>query len=519
MIFNRTKNAKRNIFFGLVNKIVTIVLPFIVRTAMIQILGAEYLGLNSLFSSILQVLNLAELGFSEAIVYSMYKPIANNDVEKVCALLKYFKKIYSAIGFIVLAVGILLLPFLPHLINGSYPSNANLYILFSVYLINTVLTYWLFAYKTSLLQAFQRNDVVSKIDTLIKIIMNVIQLFVLFMFRNYYIYLIVMPLCTVGNNLITSYYVDKHFRQYTCRGNVDHDTKKTIKFNVVGLSISKVCATTRNSLDSIFVSAFLGLTITAIYNNYYYIMNAVTLLLSIVIQSLSSVVGNAIATETPEKNYDDMNKLNFIYMWISGWATTCLFCLYQPFMVAWVGKDYLFDMATVSMFCAYFYALKMGDVRTIYVQGAGLYWQQRYRALGESLANIVLNWVLGKLFGATGIVAATLISLFIFNFILSTQIIFKYYFKDISAREYYFNNIKFAVVTMIGLIAAYMVCEKLPVGNIYLNLLMRFVISMIIPNVVWILLFHRTKYYQNSVKWILNKFNKSKHRKLFLIRA
>jgi O-antigen/teichoic acid export membrane protein len=518
MNFNRTKNAKRNILFGLINKVVSIALPFILRTAMIQILGAEYLGLNSLFSSVLQVLNLAELGFSEAIVYSVYKPIANNDIEKVCALLKYFKKIYTTIGFIVLGVGIILLPFLPHLINGSYPANANLYILFLIYLLNTVLTYWLFAYKTSLLQAFQRNDVVSKIDTLIKIILNAAQLVVLLLFQNYYIYLIVMPICTIANNLLTSYYVDKHFPEYRCSGVVDDDTKKTIKFNVVGLSISKMCATTRNSLDSIFVSAFLGLTVTAIYNNYYYIMNAVTLILSIVIQSLSSVVGNTIATESPHKNYDDMNKLNFIYMWISGWATCCLFCLYQPFMLAWVGKKYLFDMFTVSMFCAYFYALKMGDIRTIYVQGAGLYWQQRYRALGESLANIALNWILGKFFGATGIVAATLISLFVFNFILSTQIIFKYYFKDISVREYYLNNIKFAFATIAGLIVTCFFCSSLHVSNIYIELIVRLLLCIVIPNLIWIAIFNRTKYYQNSVKWILDKLNKKSLAKLLLVK-
>ena len=518
MNFNRTKNAKRNILFGIINKVVSIALPFILRTAMIQILGAEYLGLNSLFSSVLQVLNLAELGFSEAIVYSMYKPIANNDIEKVCALLRYFRKIYYVIGLTVLIVGLVLLPFLPHLINGSYPANANLYTLFLIYLLNTVLTYWLFAYKTSLLQAFQRNDVVSKIDTIIKIILNAAQLVVLMLFRNYYIYLIVMPICTIGNNLITSYYVDKHFSEYKCRGDVNSDTKKTIKYNVVGLSISKVCATTRNSLDSIFVSAFLGLTITAIYNNYYYIMNAVTMILSIVIQSLSSIVGNTIATESPHKNYNDMNKLNFIYMWISGWATCCLFCLYQPFMVAWVGKKYLFNMLTVSMFCAYFYALKMGDVRTIYVQGAGLYWQQRYRALGESLANIALNWILGKFFGATGIVAATLISLFVFNFILSTQIIFKYYFKDISVREYYLNNVKFAFATIAELIVTYLLCLRVNISNIYIELMIRLLLCFVIPNLTWIAIFNRTKYYQDSVKWILDKLNKKALSKFLLVK-
>lgn len=157
MKLEKTKNARRNILFGILNKVITMFLPFVVRSVIIYALSAEYLGLNSLFSSILQVLNLTELGFSSAMVYSMYKPIAENDDETICALLNFYRKIYFIIGCIVLSLGLLLLPFLDKLINGDVPDNINIYILYLCYLVNTVLSYMMFAYRSSLLNAASKN--------------------------------------------------------------------------------------------------------------------------------------------------------------------------------------------------------------------------------------------------------------------------------------------------------------------------------------------------------------------------
>ena len=126
---SRTKNALRNMIFGFFNKFVVLLFPFIIRTVIIKTLGSEYLGLNSLFISILQVLNLAELGFSAAIVYSMYKPIAENDTKTICALMNLYKKIYRVIGFTVMAIGLFLLLFLKFFIKGAYPTDINIYYL------------------------------------------------------------------------------------------------------------------------------------------------------------------------------------------------------------------------------------------------------------------------------------------------------------------------------------------------------------------------------------------------------
>lgn len=187
---NRTKKSLENIIFGMINRFVLMIFPFIVKTILIKQLGAEYLGLNNLFSSILQVLSLSELGVGTAMVYSMYKPMAENDKPTLCALLNLYHKFYTVIGFIILGLGIIILPFLDKLISGSYPKDINLYVLYLIYLINTVLSYFLFAYKKSLLEASQQNSIESKINTVASVLMYICQIFALILTKNYYVFAI-----------------------------------------------------------------------------------------------------------------------------------------------------------------------------------------------------------------------------------------------------------------------------------------------------------------------------------------
>ena len=232
MKLNKTKNTIRNLICGIINKLAITIIPFIIRTVIIKKLGSEYLGLSSLFTSILQILNLTELGFSSAIVYSMYKPIANNDKTTVCALLKLYKKIYSFIGIIILILGLMLLPFLNRLINGDVPNDINIYILYLIYLINTVLSYFLFAYKTSLLNAFQRNDIISNVNTVLHIIQSIAQLILLLVYKNYYLYVIIQPIITIFNNLICAIVVRKKYPEYKPEGKVNKEIKKDLRKKV-----------------------------------------------------------------------------------------------------------------------------------------------------------------------------------------------------------------------------------------------------------------------------------------------
>lgn len=508
MKFERTKNAKRNILWGLINKVCVLVLPFASRTVLIYVLGSEYLGLSSLFTSILTVLNLSELGVGSAIVFSMYKPIAENDENTICALLSLYKKIYRIIGLVVLILGIALVPFLDKLIKSDLPSDVNLYILYAIYLINTCITYWLFAYKNCLLHAFQRDDIGSKINTCTTVLLHVLQISLLVITKNYYFYICVMPLISFLNNIVNVFFANKLFPTLRCRGLVQKNVKNDISKRILGLSIIKVAAVSRNALDSIILSAFLGLNIVAAYNNYYYILSSLAGVLTIFTSAISSIVGNTVATETKEKNYSDMRFLNYMYLLLSGWCTVCMVNIYQPFMKIWVGESLMFNDIIMVLFSTYFYLSRIGDIQAQYFDAAGLWWNGKFRGLIEAIANLSLNLLLGYYYGVLGIVLATIISIILINIPLSIYYTFKYYYQFSPAK---FIGEQVLLVFIVGLscFVSYFVTNLIPFGEgiimSILCILLRFVMSSLIFAIIAFLMSIRSGYLKRIYSFIKRK--------------
>ena len=507
MKLDRVKNTKRGILFGSFNRLVGLLLPFIIQTITIRKLGMDYVGIKGLFSSILTVFSVAELGFGSAIVYAMYKPIAEDDVDTICALMGLYRKIYRLIGLVILVLGLSITPFLHTFINGTYPEEIRIEIVFLLYLANTVLSYWLFAYKASLLSAYQRTDVSSLINTITQIICSAVQIFVLVVFRNFYMFLIASILATVLNNIMVSATVDRMYPELKCRGTVARSILADIRKKVSGLLIGKISSVTRNSFDSIFMSAFLGLTQAAIYSNYYFVIAALNGFTAVIFSSLLGGVGNSIVLNSKEKNYHDMMLLNNLYLVMSGLMAALMLCLYQPFMQLWAGEDYLFPVYVMMMFPLYFYITKMGDIRCIYTEGAGLYWEDRWRNILEAVGNICLNYILGKLWGAFGIVIATLIVLFFFGFLGGTRVTFKYYFKQ--GEKKYFIHEAVLLLSAAGAGAlGYIVCNALVPQVTILALVLRGLLCTVLFAAVYWLLFHRTKEYRETwemVEYIVRK--------------
>lgn len=505
MKIEKTKNAKRNIMVGLFNKLIVLFLPFLVRTAFIYSLGAEYLGLNSLFTAILNVLNMTELGFSSAVVFSMYEPIATDDTSTICALLNFYRKVYRIIGIVILVAGAVLIPFLPYLIKGECPAELNIYIIYIIYLSNTVVSYLLFAYKKSILEAFQRNDILFWIDTFTVGLTNLFQLILLFIWhdvRAYYLYVVTLLIFTVVNNFLNAVVVNRKYPQYKCSGKLSAENRSSIKKQVSGLMINKICQMTRNSFDSIFVSAFLGLTMTTIYNNYYYVLNAVVGFSTIFTNAITAGVGNSIVTEHKDKNYKDFYTFNFMYMWISGWAAITMFCLYQNFMMLWVGKELTLSVAISFLFSFYFYVLKIGDIRATYSSSAGLWWENRYRAIIEVIENIVLNYFFVKLWGIHGIIIATIIPILTINNTVGMWILNSRYFKKQHGTiEFFSRNSIYFVVTLFASMITWAVCYLTP-SNI-LGLFMKGLICIFVPNLLYFIIYQKNKDYQNAKKWLL----------------
>ena len=509
MRLEKAKNTKRGIVYGVANKVATLVLPFFVQTVTIRTLGIEYVGIKGLFSSILAVLSLSELGIGTAIVYNMYKPIAENDIDTIGALLKLYKKLYRIIGAVVLCFGLAITPFLKLFIKGDYPSEINLQYVFLLYLTNTVLSYWLFAYKSSLLSAYQRTDVISIIGTVTQALTCAFQIVFLLHTRNFYVFLYVSIIFTVFNNIIISICADRMFPEVKCRGDISDDLKEKIKTNVAGLVIGKVSGTTRNTFDSIFMSMFLGLTQAAIYANYFYVLSALNGFTGIVSTSLLAGVGNSIAIESKETNFKQMMILHTSYLIISGWMAICMLCLYQPFMQLWVGKDFLFPGYVMVLFPIYFYISKLGDIRAVYADGAGLFWENRHRNILEGVANIILNYLFVKRWGAFGIVLATIITLFFFGFLGSTIVIFKHYFEH-GMKEYLFTSLFYLSVTSgVGGIV-YFAFSRIPIYSPLIALIVRAICCVTVIPAFYLLAISNRRDFKESYCWLKRVLFRSK---------
>ena len=511
MKIDRTKNSVRNIIMGFLNKFVMLLVPFIIRTIIIYLLGTNYVGLNSLFVSILTVLSLAELGFGSAVVFFLYKPVAENDTETICAILNLYRKIYFVIGTIILLLGLGLGPFLQYFIKKDVPPDINIYVLYGMYLANTVATYFFFGYKNAILKAVQRNDIISNITTVVYLAMYSLQIVILFLTRNYYVYVVLIPIFNIVLNIAIAIYTKKKYPQYIPRGKNYKVSKKEIKRKVSGLMMSKIGAATRNTFDSIVISAFIGLTQVGIYNNYYYILTALAGIFAVVLNSILAGVGNSIAVESREKNYHDFRIINFMYMLISGAASVCLVTLTQPFMEIWVGTEAMFPTYISLLFCFYFYLLRQGDISSIYFNAIGLWWKGKWRYLIEAVLNLVLNIVLGKFFGVLGIIVATIATILCFSYLYGSTFIFKYYFGQKHYWHYIWRNVIYFVVTLIAAALAYYLCSLITISGSRWVLIgawfIKLLVSVIVAAVIFYLAYFRTKIYKNSIQWVKLKKN------------
>lgn len=496
---SRTKKSIRNIIWAIINKLAIIIMPFIVRTVLIYKLGAEYTGLSGLFTSVLTMLSLAELGFSNAMVYCMYEPIHNNDDATICALLNFYKKIYRYIGLIVLTFGIILVPFLHKLISGNVPTNVNIYILYGIYLSNTVLSYFLFAYKSSLLTAYQRNDKISIIGLICNTALYGAQIIILILTKNFYLYALILPISTLLMNFAYEKVSNTLFPNISCKGEVGKELKIKIKKRVIGIMLYKFSSTTRTSFDSVIISAFLGLVILTQYQNYFMLISSVLGVLSVVSNAVTASIGDSIVSKNAADNYLDFRKYLFVYMWVSSVCVTCIMGLIQPFMEMWVGKTLVLDLRMAILFCIYFYVQTMGDIVFVYRSAAGLWWEDRIRPVVESIANIVLNFLMVKVWGLYGVILATIITLVAINFIWGAHILFKYYFKR-NMNEYLKIQIRHALYTILSCLLSLILCNMF--GQGIFNFILKGIVCIVIPNILFIIIYRKNNLFKEAKLFI-----------------
>lgn len=456
----RSVNSKRNIAAGLISNILVLGFGFIARTAIVVCFNEQYLGLVSVYGSVIAVLNLAEMGFSSAIVANLYRPLNDGDEVAVRGILSYYRKSYRIIGAVILFAGLAVMPFIDYIVKDAERIEENIYVIYVVYLLDASVSYFLFAYKEALINAAQRYDLVKTIYTAVYVLRNLAQLYIVIFINNFYVYVAFFVISTIANNVCIQFISKRYYPQFYCEGEIGDEEKKGLHKNIVGAAVGKISEVARNSLDSIIIACLFGLETVAIYNNYFYIYNAVMGICWTIVTAIQASVGNSIVSEPVGKNASDFRKFEMIYsIFITGCAVYMV-SLFQPFMKLWMGEKIMFSDLNMALFVVYFYSTAMNGIRNAYFNALGLWWAGRWIAVGEAASNLILNVLLGKAIGVTGVLLATIVTMVAINYLCNTKLLFSEYFH-VGLGRYLWDRLVYTLIATVSCCISYACARNL----------------------------------------------------------
>ena len=505
----RTQNSIRNTIAGIGGQLFSTVLSFISRTIFIYVLGANYLGVNGLFSNILSMLSLAELGVGSAIIYNMYKPLAEKDEPRLKSLMSLYAKAYRVIGGIVAVIGVSLTPFLNQIIKDQ-PNIPNLKIIYLLFLTNSVVSYF-FIYKSSIIIADQKNYIITVRYQIFNLIQAIIQIIILVLTKNYILYLLAQIVCSFLVNLSISKTADKMYPFLNDKDvePLDNDSKKTIFKHVTAMMSHKVGGVVVNGTDNILISSFVGVFWVGLYSNYVMIITIINRFMGQIFTAITASIGNLNAKEDIDKSYDVYNKVFFAGYWLYSFCAICLGVLLNPFIKIWLGEKYILAGYIVLVIVINFYISGMRQATITYNTTLGLFWNDRYKPWFEAVINIAASIILLKRFGILGVFLGTFTSTVCTSLWVDPYILFKYGFKR-DLVIYFKKYIKYTCITIIAAIITSFIAAQV-IGDSILSFVIKCLICVIIPNVViWLFTYkmEEYKYFKNLVDSLLKKILK-----------
>lgn len=489
---SRTTNSIKNIQYAVVGQVLGLLVKFVSRLIFVRILSAEYLGIDGLFTNILSILSLAELGIGTAIVYSLYKPIAEDDTEKIKSLMDLFKKTYRAIGIVIMLLGLMLTPFLQYLIK-EMPDVAYIRFIFVIFVLNSSVSYF-YSYKRFLIIADQKKFIATLYRYAIFIVTNLLQILMLVITGNYILFLLVEVVATFVENLLVSKKADRLY-PYLKEKNIDKLAKtemSTIKKNVQALIFHRIGGVIVLGTDNLLISIFIGIVAVGTYSNYLLVITSLTMIYALVFESLTASVGNLGITQSKEKNTDVFELINFIAFWIYGFSAIALWNLINPFIALWLGPEYLFEMGIVTVLVINFYLAGMRTSVRVFKDAHGLYWYDRYKPLVESVINIFASIFLAQMLGIVGIFLGTMISTISTSFWVEPYVLYRYGLKT-SVKTYFRDYAAYILLTIVAALPTIYVCWLFKEVHFF-SFVARAIVCLVIPNLIFFIIFRKNKH-------------------------
>lgn len=505
---SRIQNAAKNIAFGYIGNISSTVLGFVLRTVFIMKLDATLLGVNGLYTGVLTMLSLAELGIGTALNYSLYAPVARKDYEKIKSYMLFYKKTYRVIAGIVAIIGLILVPFLKYFIKnpGSY-GNTELTVYYLIFLFNTVSTYFV-SYKYSLVNAEQKNYIQTNVLTITKLVTVILQLIVLLLTSNFLLYLLTAAAVELVQKIYVNNYLNKLYPYL-----LDKDVKPLEKEETAeivnktkALVCHKVGDVARLQTDSIIISSFISVALVGIVDNYIMVINSISGFVNIIFNSVISSFGNLIATESKEKQYDIFKAYRFVANWVYGLSAIGFFVLLTPLVYLLWGEEWMLNNAVIALILIDYYFKGDRIVLSNFKTAAGVFEEDKYLALIQGAVNLVISIVLVQKMGLAGIYIGTIVSGLIAN-VTKPFIIYKVCFSK-SVNEYFIETVKHLVILGIVLIIILPISAMMLKNITIITFLVIAVVIVIIYNALFLAVYWKTKemkYLWNVLKGKLNR--------------
>ena len=493
---SRSKKATRNVIYSILQNIANILITLVARIVFVHVLDASYLGINGLFTNILGLLSMADLGMSTAMMYHLYKPIVEKDEDRISELVYFFRRIYLGVALTILVLGLLLLPFLKYIINLDH-DIPHLYAYYILALLNVVITY-LFVYRTTLVSADQKNYLLSRCIIVFKIITCVAQIIVLFVFRNYFIYLLVALILNFACDLYQNKIALKEYPFLRKKAKkLDKKSRKAIFRDIKALLIYRISGTLQTNTDSILISMMVGTIFVGYYSNYTLITTNIIIFISLIFNNVKASVGSVLHDKASKKS-DKMflfDFFEFINFWTVAFASISFFVLSRLFMQICFGEKYVLGPFVVFAIVLNFYTANIRQTTWVFRETTGIFDQTKYITTVTAILNVGLSIVMGYKWGLSGILIATVIARMVYAWWKEPTILFREHFHT-SSKKYIIRYLKrLALVLVLGGIT-YAACFAIPIQNKYFLIIIQAIICLLLPNAIILLIYRKTAEFQ-----------------------
>ncbi len=486
----RADNVLKNGIWGTVYQLANMALGFVGRTVFIRFLSADYLGITGLFSNILNLLSLSELGFSAAVAFHLYKPIAENDTDKIAGIMNFYKTVYRIVAAGVTAIGLVILPFLGYIIKESEFSLSYIRIVYLLSLASTVFSYF-FSYRYTLAIADQKNYLLTNVDTFFRFVSTLVNIIALVLFRNYIVYILSGMAVNTVSQFIKARRITKIYPLLRGKKQIEPQVKKKILSDVKNIFAGKVSTVIVTSTDNILISLFVGLKVVGYYSNYAMLIGYIQSFLTQFTSATQASFGNLIASESKEYAYSVMKRLTVIIYFFTSFCSVCLFNLLNPFVELWVGKDYLLSVGVVGWCIASFYIQIMKAPVWYALGGVGYFREDKRIAIIGAVSNLVISVICAKLWGLSGIFMGTVFSQLI-QWVLKTRLFLNKYVGQ-ETIEYHLLSLRLVAETVLLCAVGYGITSIITFENVIANFIFKMFVCVTVPAVFHLVLYRKSE--------------------------